>query len=788
MKESFGLFSEKSEPIPLVGVAVTGDIQGRGAKIKLCQRFRNDEKLPVEAVYRFPLPEGSSICGFKAQVGGRVITGQTEDREKAFEHYDKALMNGDGSYLLDQERPNIFTLSVGNLTPNLEVVIEINLVMLLDLEGENLRFVLPTTISPRYVPETMPDRDGIPEQGRIHPPYAQEVPYGSSLKLLIHQPSVLATVESPTHPIRVNLGTDPLEVSFTNETVRMDRDFILLISLKHSFLNRAYRVRFGDSTYLQLDLLLKNDLKEIRDESPKEIVFLLDCSGSMQGKSIREAKKALEICLRALQPETFFNIYRFGSSYKTLFRKSKPYSAKNLAEAIDYLQKVEADLGGTELLEPLEKIYSFNSAQKGKIILLLTDGQVGNEEELMQLAGRKEAKARLFTVGIGSGPNEYLIKGLARVSHGVWEFIAPGERIEPKVLRIFEKMTGPFLDDLEIAGLGDGLIQAPGRPVVFLNFPQTIFARLKEGTFQEKSIQIKGRVGHQEQEWEVEIDKDDSVESSIPLLWARERIRELEEDPWRAGEPGSRQLERKAQGKKEMIINLSKEFNLLSQYTSYVAIEEREEKTAGELQLRRVPVLLTTGWHGLGQGSTHFFLSMADPQVQYHSYDSYSESPSFCLKRETELEMPTFRKVSSAAVKVAENEDPLTIVLAILSTQTAEGGLRLEQKIMTLLGLEEKEIELYVRELKVDQSVDADLLLSTTILIRILEIYFEEQAHIWNGALKKSRDWLNEMLKKKRSMLQGQDLSTWADHYVKDQIQIGIAQAGINGQVTGGER
>ena len=216
MSNVFGLLSSASEPIPLVGVKVEGDILGRGARVHVSQRFRNSEKNAVEAVYKFPLPEGSAICGFKANVNGRTIQGQVEEREKAFEIYDDALTKGHGGYLLDEERPNIFTLSVGNLNPGMEALIEIEYVTLLDTEGKKIRFFLPTTISPRYIPDEMEDDNGIPFDGTLHPPYAAEVPYGLSIALRIHKGALLESVESPSHQIRIeNLKIRNL-ASFSN--------------------------------------------------------------------------------------------------------------------------------------------------------------------------------------------------------------------------------------------------------------------------------------------------------------------------------------------------------------------------------------------------------------------------------------------------------------------------------------------------------------------------------------------------------------------------------------------
>ncbi|MCJ7593488.1 MAG: hypothetical protein MUO52_01790, partial [Desulfobacterales bacterium] len=240
MNKLNGLMKADSTPIPLTGVRVMGDILGRGAKVKVIQTFKNDEQNVLEAVYKFPVPEGAAICGLTVHVDGRVIHGRVEEKEKAFEIYDKALTDGDGAYLLDEERPNILTLSVGNVNPGSEVVTEIEYVTLLESDGGRNRFFLPTTISPRYIPDGMEEENGIPEDERVNPPYALEVPYGLSIAIAVHQGAQIESIEAPTHPVRIDLSKDPVLVSFSADLVRMDRDFILYIEQKSASLSRAY--------------------------------------------------------------------------------------------------------------------------------------------------------------------------------------------------------------------------------------------------------------------------------------------------------------------------------------------------------------------------------------------------------------------------------------------------------------------------------------------------------------------------------------------------------------------
>ena len=287
----------------------------------------------------FPVLWSRSVTG--------LSTGRWKSGTRPLRKCDEALIRGDGGYLLEEERPNIFTLSVGNLTPGMEVVVAMDLVMLLDLEGTKYRLTLPTTISPRYIPAHLEEANGIPESDKLHPPYAEEVPYGMSMLLRIHHTENLSSIESPTHPVKVNFGRDPVEVTFPVQPVRMDRDSILLVDAREgSMTNRAFRTQIDGFTYVQLDLLPSvTALSEYSENKPKEILFLLDCSGSMSGDSMPKTRTALEICLRALKPGWGFNVFRFGSSSNSFFDRSVTYSENSLNLALQELKKTKADLG-----------------------------------------------------------------------------------------------------------------------------------------------------------------------------------------------------------------------------------------------------------------------------------------------------------------------------------------------------------------------------------------------------------------------------------------------------------
>jgi len=186
MSNLTGLIANNSETIPLKNVHVIGEIVGYSTKICLSQTFQNTEDKPVEAIYKFPLPEGAAICGFNIDVDGKNIRGKVEEREEAFDQYDNAISRGYGAYLMDEERPNIFTLSVGNLKPDSIAKINIEYVTMLDGDKNSVRFFLPTTISPRYVPGNLSEKERANEYNSLHPEYALETPYGLQIDLNIY--------------------------------------------------------------------------------------------------------------------------------------------------------------------------------------------------------------------------------------------------------------------------------------------------------------------------------------------------------------------------------------------------------------------------------------------------------------------------------------------------------------------------------------------------------------------------------------------------------------------------
>jgi Ca-activated chloride channel homolog len=599
-KQHSGLMTQTAQ-VPLEGVRIDARLAGLCSEMTVTQRYRNTEAVDVEAVYVFPLEEGAAVCGFEARVGDRVIRGRVEEREKAFETYDDAMAAGHGAFLLDQERPNVFTASVGNLKPGQSIEITIRTVALLSYEGAAVRLLVPTTVSPRYVPAGPPEV-GEPDGDRVNPPRQDAVPYGLTLNVEVDLGSRVSQIDSPSHQVRTTLLEKKAIVTLSSDSVALDRDFVLLVKPEDAHRPVGRVAREADGT-LSAMVSFHPDPTGM-PSGGKEVLFLLDCSGSMMGDSIEQAKRALALCVRALSEGDTFNIVRFGSSHSSLWPSPQSYDQANLEAATRHVQGIGADLGGTEILAPMQRLLELPpDTQRPRQVLLLTDGEVSNEADVIELCKKHRQAARIFAFGIGAGVSEHLVRGVARASNGAAEFIYPGERIEPKVLRMFGRVNSPSFKSVTVDWRGLDVEAAPAEcPPVFGGESLTVFGRIKSGTTDRVVLRAD------EHSWEVPLDLAAPEDGGpIPTLWARHRIRDLEAGhgaPVRGSQQGRRREDRTA----GELVELGKRYGLMSSATSYVAVEERsdEDKTKTQAELRKVPVAITKGWHGRGSVLSQF--------------------------------------------------------------------------------------------------------------------------------------------------------------------------------------
>jgi Ca-activated chloride channel family protein len=585
-------------PVPLEGVAVEATVTGVCARVTIAQRYRNREPQPIEAVYVFPLDEGAAVCGFEAVSAGVHYVGEVMPRDEAFRIYDDALMAGHSAYLLDEERPDVFTASIGNVPPGGEVLIQLTYVTELPLDGEAVRFTLPTTVSPRYAPAE--DRAGVgrSQDDALNPPRAWTVPYGLELRVSFEMPGAITRLESPSHPLSIALDGTRATVTLGQARAALDRDVVVLVEA--AGLTTPHAILERDSAGRHTAALVFRPVFDV-EQAPSEVIFVVDRSGSMGGTSIAEVRNTLQLCLRSLLPGSRFDVVGFGTTFTSVFGGCVAYDEATLARAAEHVAALEADLGGTEILPALRAVLERPRSELPRQVVLLTDGEVTNTDEVIALVGRHAAHTRVFTVGIGHGASTHLIRGVARAGHGTAEFIAPGERAEAKVLRHFARVLAPAITDVTVEWGGLDVRMAPTQPpavfagdrVVIYGWPTEMRAAM--ATLSGRST--RGRVS-----FEVGLDPERAMAgTTLAALAARARIRELEDSPGWVEARGSRQADRRGSQVTDEIVQLALAHGLASRETSFVAVERRETPVEGELALRRIPVALTSGWGGLDQ-------------------------------------------------------------------------------------------------------------------------------------------------------------------------------------------
>lgn len=750
-----GLLSTAAHPIPLLGVQVHAEIRGAHSRVVLRQRYRNAETAPVEAVYVFPVPEAAALCGLAVVVGERRMEARVVEREEAFAAYDDALQAGHGAVLLDQERPNVLSLSVGNLLPDQELAVELEWVAELGREGEALRFALPTTVAPRYAPAA--DRTGVsptPAE-RLSPPVAAEVPYGFTFSALVELPGGLAAVESPSHPVRIAFEGAHARVELAAREVPMDRDLVLLLTPRQAAAPLVQLERQPDGALVAAVTFLPAVAGPRR--LPRDITFLVDRSGSMHGSSIEEVRRALQLCLRSLQEGDRFDIVGFGSHFVSLFGASRPYDQASLDEAARHVAAMQADLGGTEILPALETVLARTpAAGLERRVVLLTDGEVTNEPAVVALAGAHAETTAIFTFGIGYGASEHLVRAVARASHGCCEMIFPGEPLEAKVLRQLARLAGPALADVTLAWDGlDLAAQVPHRlHRLFVSDPVTVYARLRGSNAGTVRLHARGPEGPCA--WALPLDPAAAREGrTLGRLCARAAIRALEDgtSPLHDGQ-GSRQTGRHEARVRAAILDLALEAGLASSATSFVAVETREgqERTA-PAALRRVPVALTHGWGGTDRPCPLPAPVVASPViVRYrrqqdigvgdlhacYQADMGSSGARFQRRRREPEE-----EAARAQRPAARRHEP-DLLAALVAAQRADGSWALDAALARLAGVELAALRRLVTELASRATLQYDLesIVATAVALHLLRTRAAARADEWRLLADKAARWL----------------------------------------------
>jgi Ca-activated chloride channel family protein len=552
----------------------------------------------MEGIYVFPLPHKAAVDSLRLTVGERVIEGRIEERKKAQEQYVKARRQGRKAALVEAERPNIFTTSVANIGPGETIKVEIRYQQTVAYRDGEFRLRFPMVVGPRYVPGAVqiarfgangwaasassgPNAAVQTDAQRISQPVQRPGANGErylnpvSLTVRLNAGVPLAEVKSHHHKINLDAALEGRRtITLDRGNVPADRDFELTWRPKQGAAPRAGLFIETDAPVLTaprirhaLLLLLPPSAEAIEGARPaRELLFVLDTSGSMGGESIRQAKAALTRALASLRPGDYFNIVEFNSQHRVLYPVSMPADAGHLAHARSWLGNLKAG-GGTEMAPALAAALQ-QVGRPGLLrqVVFLTDGAVSNEARLFDLIGKSLGSARLFTVGIGSAPNSHFMRGAAQAGRGSFVHIGSTAQVGARTDELLRKLSHPALTDIEVRFVG-AVAELARDPVpdLYAGEPLMVTAKL---TGKAHTMHVAGRWG--KHRWRQDMDlQGGQVGKGIGKLWAQRRITALEDNPDKSENPG--ELDAR-------VLALAMDYGLVSRLTALIAVDKVQSR------------------------------------------------------------------------------------------------------------------------------------------------------------------------------------------------------------------
>nr|WP_319388272.1 marine proteobacterial sortase target protein [uncultured Cohaesibacter sp.] len=629
---------------PKVATDIKVDVTGPVARTIVTQKFLNPSDAWVEGIYVFPLPDTAAVDQLKMKIGNRIIEGKIKPREEARQIYEAAKQEGKKASLLEQQRPNLFTNAVANIGPKDSVTIQIEYQQTIPRKDEEFSLRVPLVVAPRYNPLAKPLRpvidlkanqsdggngwsstDPVPDRDTITAPVLDPEKDGKSnpvsLSVDLKAGFPLDKVVSHYHDVVIKpVGSKEISLTLKGEVVPADKDFLLtwtgkptetpnlgLFSqtLKDDPAGRQTgdgqkkeangeereeeTLSEGDTDqYLLAYITPPYKLAKDLQTPPREVVFVIDQSGSMDGPSIRQARESLIEALGQLKPEDKFQIIRFNNEMAQLFPSPQPADKENLSTARYWVAAIRAD-GGTEMLPAMQAALKDETPNAPTLrqVIFLTDGAIGNERELFETVKAQKGRSRIFTVGIGSAPNSFFMSRAAEVGRGTFTQIGDITEVKGKMAELFTQLTTPVATDLSISFANGKDIEASPSELPDLYKGEPVIVAFK-GKDLGNALTLSGRFDNQPWSMTVDITKA-APSAAVDKLWARGKIRQLENE---------RLLSTDSAGIDKAIETLGLRHHLVTRLTSLVAVDVTPTRPEGEtLDSRKVPLNLPDGWN-----------------------------------------------------------------------------------------------------------------------------------------------------------------------------------------------
>uniref|UniRef100_A0A8C8SAS2 Poly [ADP-ribose] polymerase n=1 Tax=Pelusios castaneus TaxID=367368 RepID=A0A8C8SAS2_9SAUR len=614
-----GLQDTSGNPVPLEDIHIKGRIIDFIAQVIVYQTYTNPNNNPIEAKYVFPLDDTAAVCGFEAFINDKHIIGEVKEKEQAHKEYYEAVSRGDGAYLMDQDAPDVFIVSVGNLPSKTTVLIKITYITELSFQNGCITFQMPAAVAPWQQDKALNENTQVLSCLSI----VFSLFSGFCAAMSIEMPYIIERIHSWTHELKIK-KTDCKAVIRTVENSSLDiSGFTLEIWISQVYLPRMWVEKHPDKDSEACMLVFQPEFETTFKgfQESGEIIICLDCSNSMEGSTLQQAK---QIALHALQMSCFrqkVNVVRFGTKFSSYSKNI----TSDLASVKEFIMSAVPTMGNTDLWKILRYLSLLHPSQRERDILLISDGHIQNESMTFQIVKENVRHTRLFTCGVGSTANHHMLRSLSQYGAGAYEYFDPKskynwlKKTESQVTRIFS----PGCNSVSVKWQQFGAnapepLQAPARiQSLFNNERLLVYGFIPRCT----QATLNAIINDQELQTMVsttELQK--TTGTLLHKLTARALIRDYEDGILHENEM---EHEMKKHTLKSLIINLSLENSIITQFTSFVAIEKRDED-----QDSGVPNILE-----LINEEDVDFLSYMDweHETSGHEYLSYKRIGGFCL-------------------------------------------------------------------------------------------------------------------------------------------------------------
>lgn len=572
-----GLFADvngKQQVFPLKHTEVMAKVSGNVSRVEVTQSFTNPFKNPIEAVYVFPLPDDAAVDDMEIKVGDRIIRGLIKKREEAKQIYQQAKAQGKIAGLLEQERDNIFTQSLANIKPGEKIDVTIRYTESLKFTKGDYEFVFPMVVGPRYIPGNTVDSAGntnlVKDASKITPPTVPTGRSGQDIGVTVELEAgvPISNVRSLSHQIATVQDGRIVRVQLAKQNTIPNKDLILRYQVagnqtQSTVLSSADERGGHFATYLIPAVQYQSN-----EIVPKDVVFLMDTSGSQEGTPIVQSKELMRRFINGLNPNDTFTIIDFADTAQQLSATPLPNTASNRQKALNYINRIDAN-GGTELMNGIQKVLSFPPAPDGRLrsVVLITDGLIGDDNAIIaEVQKNLKPGNRLYSFGVGPSVNRFLVDRIAEEGRGTAKVLAPEERPEKVVEKFFQEINNPVLTNIEVSWQGTG--KAPEiyplkPPDLFANEPLVLFGRKGDRT--KGNLKITGiAAGGKRYEKTLPIEFDGGGNEAIAQLWGRARIKDLMSKMYGGENPNG----------VKAVTDTALSYRLLSQYTAFVAVTE----------------------------------------------------------------------------------------------------------------------------------------------------------------------------------------------------------------------